>query len=68
MTASLAVPEPQRLRWRDLLLATPLLGLGVVAVDTLDGVGGPGPLVWAAVGLSGGAIALYLALARRGED
>lgn len=55
-------------RARELLLAVPILMVGVTVADTLADPERPGPLTWWALGVAGAAITLYLAFPGRGED
>lgn len=55
-------------RGRDLLLALPIMTIGVTVADTLAHPERPGPATWLALCGSGAAIALYLAFPPRDED
>ena len=50
-----------------LLLAVPMLMVGVTVADILADPERPGPLTWWALGVAGAAIVLYLAFPGRGE-
>ena len=55
-------------RARELLLAVPILMVGVTVADTLADPERSGPLTWWALGAAGAAITLYLAFPGRDED
>ncbi|MBB3892874.1 hypothetical protein GGQ61_003612 [Phenylobacterium haematophilum] len=55
-------------RARELLLAVPMLMVGVTVADILADPEQPGPLTWWALGVAGAAIVLYLAFPGGGED